>query len=589
MIHAEPNGSVYEYDIRSDGTAQLQSCPKGLEALALPEAIDGHPVATLSRGALDCLEGLRRLQLPATFAEDAALQCAELWDLEWIDVGNGNPRMRSVEGILYSADGTRLTACPRGRKGTLMVPAGVLQVGRDAFAARLYLDSVVFQNGLEVVEEGAFFECNATVTLPESVHRIEPNAFGSEYGGRGVLRAPRHSLARRWADEHRIHYMPSDCPVTWDPGADGGDPARRDGLRRQAWHNTLEIVRDEGYTLPDGRSVLMEPNDDMTRGSRFHNHRFIAARMPLSQPPEITVTDADPLEVARAWADEGLEVCVLNVTDRHMPGIDLENAGTQRDDLLCRTDCCRDLFRYTPLADDYGLSPSAKQYPLDLQYGGIYTPGVTVFRAGEAKRFALLEKPWKVNVITVSDLNDPDIPRVTAGDRHIPGVQLRIVTNKIRTLLNIACDRGQVNLVLGTLDFGASFMPPAYIAGCFKSVLCEAQYEGAFRRICFAVVSDAEDSAALHAFRGSLHGFVPEVSSFPPASPASTVRQIAVARNAFALLRRDGSADIVDIRTGAMKPLEGFNDIDMNSNKKEPSGSSLLLFNPGCRSLLFDA
>ena len=61
---------------------------------------------------------------------------------------------------------------------TLTVPAGIHTIGRDAFA-RSDLTGVHIPEGVEVIEEGAFYLCDRLrhVTLPRSLKTIGPMAF----------------------------------------------------------------------------------------------------------------------------------------------------------------------------------------------------------------------------------------------------------------------------------------------------------------------------------------------------------------------------------------------------------------------------
>ena len=71
------------------------------------------------------------LSIPASL-ESAPLFVFGLEQLHTITVAEGNPRFKSVDGVVYSADGTMLILCPPARTGEFRVPQGARKVGYDA-------------------------------------------------------------------------------------------------------------------------------------------------------------------------------------------------------------------------------------------------------------------------------------------------------------------------------------------------------------------------------------------------------------------------------------------------------------------------
>lgn len=69
-----------------------------------------------------------------------------------------------------------------------------------------------------------------------------------------------------------------------------------------------------------------------------------------------------------------------------------------------RTNLFRSLYQFVPYAEQYGIKASHHQYPLDRNFGGVYTPDAIYFRESEQKGYALLEKP----VSLVNPLRDKE-------------------------------------------------------------------------------------------------------------------------------------------------------------------------------------
>ena len=98
--------------------------------------------------------------------------------LEVITVANGNRYYTFEDGVLYDNTGAVLLCCPAARTGSFMVPDGVEEIGRSAFAYS-QLSSVNLPDGMTLIDAGAFYECPQlkTVIIPASVKEIGELAF----------------------------------------------------------------------------------------------------------------------------------------------------------------------------------------------------------------------------------------------------------------------------------------------------------------------------------------------------------------------------------------------------------------------------
>ena len=305
----------------------------------------------------------------------------------------------------------------------------------------------------------------------------------------------------------------TELKITWD--AEGwlqgfyNSHANYRELRRKVWNNTLDIVNNCSYTLKNGTIVKLWSDQEPIRHSKFYDESFTASFEKLETLPEITVVADDCLDTAHKWINEGLEVSVLNMANRRNPGGGVVGgAGAQEEYLFRCSDYCLFLYRYAKYAEEYGLKRSHHQYPLDKNFGGIYSQGVTIFRENEEKGYDLITIPWKVNMIAVAGMNCPDLI-FENGEEYIAPKLIEGVKNKIRTIFRIACDQGQRNLVLGALGCGAFNNPPKHVAELFRDVLCEEEFDGAFNKICFAVKSDHNSNGGtnFNAFKNILDGY----------------------------------------------------------------------------------
>lgn len=92
----------------------------------------------------------------STVSEGAFQYCS---GITGIDVEEGNAHYSSVDGILFSADGTKLIRFPAARGEDYDVPEGVTNIAPGAFAGS-YISSVSLGPGISEVGQGAFAGSN---------------------------------------------------------------------------------------------------------------------------------------------------------------------------------------------------------------------------------------------------------------------------------------------------------------------------------------------------------------------------------------------------------------------------------------------
>lgn len=122
-----------------------------LTDVALPNAL-----REIGSNAFDLCDSLRSLRLPdclETLAADAFNRCSSLTELL---VSPKHKRFRSVDGVLFSADGKTALRCPPGKSGAYVVPRGTQTVAVEAFAGCEALTSVELPSGVKTVGRGAF-------------------------------------------------------------------------------------------------------------------------------------------------------------------------------------------------------------------------------------------------------------------------------------------------------------------------------------------------------------------------------------------------------------------------------------------------
>lgn len=261
-------------------------------------------------------------------------------------------------------------------------------------------------------------------------------------------------------------------------------------MRVRVFDDTVECCKRGYYENHFGDKVEVPVTDGTTDGTVFYTNKdvFDVNDIPaLQEGTQISVVNIDCLIAAKYLIDNGYNPAVLNMASRHTPGGGVVNgSGAQEENLCRRTSLHRSIFCYGEYPTKYGLPTATQHYPMDHTYGGIYTPNVMVIKDTEDNRYQLLDTPFKIDVISVAGVNNPDLDE---NGLFTPQIA-ETIRCKIRTILRLGLRHDNDSLVLGALGCGAFHNPPEQIAELFKQVLNEAEFKNKYRRIIFAVIDD---------------------------------------------------------------------------------------------------
>lgn len=259
-------------------------------------------------------------------------------------------------------------------------------------------------------------------------------------------------------------------------------------LRAKEYRNTVEIVNQGYYVTENGNRIDFPDDSDMMRRTVFYEHEMSQTNKPIGDEQTLVeVQNIDCLYAGVELKEQGYNPAVLNMASRRNPGGGVvTGAGAQEETLFRRTNLFRSLYQFAPYAERYGMKRSHHQYPLDRNFGGVYTPDAIYFRESEQKGYALLEKPISLSFITVAGMNRPDL----TADGMIADHHVEPIKNKIRTIFRIGLAHGHDSLVLGALGCGAFRNPPRHVARLFHEVMKEREFRHQYRRIVFAILDD---------------------------------------------------------------------------------------------------
>lgn len=278
-------------------------------------------------------------------------------------------------------------------------------------------------------------------------------------------------------------------------------------LRAKEFRNTIEIVNQGCYVTETGETYAFPDDSEMMRKTVFYEKEIQLSEIVQSYRQTIVdVQNIDCLYAGVRLKEQGYNPAVLNMASRRNPGGGVTTgAGAQEETLFRRTNLFRSLYQFAPYAEQYGIKCSHHQYPLDSNYGGVYTPDAIYFRESEQKGYALLEKPVSLSFITVAGMNRPDL----MSDGMIAAHHVEPIKNKIRTIFRIGLMHGHDSLVLGALGCGAFRNPPRHVARLFHEVMEEPEFKNKYRRIVFAILDD-HNAHQRHNPEGNFRPFVEE-------------------------------------------------------------------------------
>ncbi len=149
--------SMFKYSVVS-GKICLSEYTGSAKKIIIPESIDGYPVSIFMK-VFSGNKTIEYIKLPATVTSIIPKCFYFCSNLTYIDVDKNNPNFKSVDGVLFSKDGTKLIAFPGGKSGAYTVPNGVTSISNYAFDHCYKLTSVSMYNSVTEIGANAFSYC----------------------------------------------------------------------------------------------------------------------------------------------------------------------------------------------------------------------------------------------------------------------------------------------------------------------------------------------------------------------------------------------------------------------------------------------
>ena len=209
--------------------------------------------------------------------------------------------------------------------------------------------------------------------------------------------------------------------------------------------------------------------------------------------------NADCADVAKSMLDEGLNVAILNLASKISP------CGGYHKGTSAQEECISQMSTLSQSLYAFG-SPKYKHireagiplvdgvYPMDINFGGVYSPCVTFFRHNADSYYALRDETFDCAVVTVASLSNREKNSFTNDERvyfddtgWLTDEGWEIEANKIRTIFRIALENGHDSMVLGAFGCGVFRLNPNEVASIFHIVMNEPEFRNRFKKLVFAI------------------------------------------------------------------------------------------------------
>ena len=238
---------------------------------------------------------------------------------------------------------------------------------------------------------------------------------------------------------------------------------------------------------------------DAHRAAKTYTSEFTVCMPELSTETMTDCVNADCADVAKSLLDEGFNPAILNLASRTSPcGGYHKGTSAQEECLSQMSTLSQSLYafgspKYKHIRES-GVPLVEGIYPMNINFGGVYSPCVTFFRHNADAYYALRDETFDCPIVTVASLSNREKNNFTNDERfyfdesgYLTAEGKVIEANKIRTLFRIALENGHDSMVLGAFGCGVFRLHSDEVANLFKSVLNESEFKNRFKKLVFAI------------------------------------------------------------------------------------------------------
>ena len=145
----------------------------------IPSMIAGLPVVRIANRAFGSRTNVTSVAIPPSITNIGVAAFSRCTRLNTIAADPLNSAYRSLDGVLFDKDQTRLIQYPAGRRGVYSIPDRVISVAQEAFASCAGLTSITMGDDVADIGTSAFADCSGLthIILGNGVARIGIYAF----------------------------------------------------------------------------------------------------------------------------------------------------------------------------------------------------------------------------------------------------------------------------------------------------------------------------------------------------------------------------------------------------------------------------
>ena len=138
--------------------------------LVLPEGL-----LEIGSDAFEFCDALTSITIPSSVTKTSGAICNGN-QLQNIFVDEDNSYFKSIDGVLFTKDGSSLINYPTGRDGAYSIPTGVTTIDYSAFGYAYQLNDITIPEGVTTISGYAFLECKSltSLLLPSSLTYVGP-------------------------------------------------------------------------------------------------------------------------------------------------------------------------------------------------------------------------------------------------------------------------------------------------------------------------------------------------------------------------------------------------------------------------------
>lgn len=291
--------------------------------------------------------------------------------------------------------------------------------------------------------------------------------------------------------------------------------------RTEVYKENLRIFLDWKNTKNSG-TIFGDYQQFLNNTKVYSKEYNVSGSGTVFETTDTGCANIDCVDLAEELISRGYNPAILNLASAHRPGGGYDKGAGAQEESLCRSsNLSLSLYQFgnpkkMKCIRECEVPLKEIGYPLDLNFGGIYTPDVTFFRHGKSQYYACRENPFKCAVITVAALSFSDNHQYSDEAEHCFKAEdggftpegNEIMLNKIRTIFRMEVEHGHDSLILGAFGCGVYHLPPAEVVKQFRTVMEEPEFKNKFKLVTFAILegkrgptgSDGKFSAFYHEF-----------------------------------------------------------------------------------------